>query len=261
MIANITAPLAMGQSSSYYTLRQAEGFGSAGVEVVKWKRPGFHGVKTPRAFWRERIMRLIIGVRASDSATYETKRRLLQSSFDLPRDGLTLLKFVTQGGLSLQAYVQLNAQIQAPLNAGEVTIGQFRLELIAEDPLFYSQTEDTDNILFSDGSGVVDPSGNSSVYPTVRIYGNVEDPVITNTTLGLTVNFSGLTVGAGEWVDVDMLNQTAVNQAGVSVFEYIDSDDFWWLQEGNNTITISGSTGSSGDRKIRVSRRAGYIGI
>jgi len=73
MITNITAPLAIGQSSEYYTIKQAEGFGSGGVEVVKWDRPGFHGVKTPRAFWRERIIRLVIGVRAPDSATFEQK--------------------------------------------------------------------------------------------------------------------------------------------------------------------------------------------
>ena len=54
MIANITSPLAIGQASDYYTLKEAEGFGSASVEVVKWDRPGFHGIKTPRAFWRER---------------------------------------------------------------------------------------------------------------------------------------------------------------------------------------------------------------
>ena len=261
MIANITAPLAIGQSSNYYTLKEAEGFGSAGVEVIKWDRPGFHGAKTPRAFWRERIMRLIIGVRSSTSADYETRRRALQAAFDLPRDGLTWLKFTTQGSLALQTQVQLNAQIQAPLRGGEVTIGDFRIELIAEDPVFYSQTQTATDITFASGSGVVANAGNSPIYPVVRVHGAVTDPVITNTTLGKTVSFTGLTIPAGEYIDIDMLNETVINQASVSKYEFINSDDFWWLGEGNNTITISGSVGGSGNRKITVTFRAGYIGI
>jgi len=75
MISNITAPIAIGLSSNYYSIKEADGFGSAGVEVVKWDRPGFHGIKTPRAFWRGRVIRLIIGIRGSTSAEYEQKRR------------------------------------------------------------------------------------------------------------------------------------------------------------------------------------------
>lgn len=261
MIANVTTPIALGQATANYVIRDATGFGSGGVDVVKWNRPGFHGVKIPRSFWRERIIRLVIGVRADTSATYEEKRRDLQAALDLPRDGLTTFKFITQGGLALQCDVQLNAPIQAPLRAGEVTIGEFRIELIAEDPLFYAQSESSEDITFVSGSGVVNPGGNAPVYPVIRIYGNVTDPVITNTTLGRTVSFSGLTIGANEWVDVDMFNETAVNQDGDSVFDTIDSDDFWWLAEGNNTITISATIGGSGNRKITITFRAGYIGI
>jgi hypothetical protein len=261
MIANITAPIAIGQASEYYTLKQAEGFGSGDVEVVKWSRPGFHGVKTPRAFWRERIMRLIVNCRNSTSAGYESKRRDLEAAFDTPRDGLTWLKFATQGGLALQTQVQLNAQIQATLNVGEVTIGDFRIELIAEDPVFYSQTETAQDILFSAGSGSVTNSGNSPVYPVIRVYGNVTDPIITNTTLGKTVSFSGLTISAGSYIDIDMLNETVVDELGASKYEYIVSDDFFTLLEGANTITISGTLGGSGNRKITTTFRAGYLGI
>jgi hypothetical protein len=261
MIANITSPLSIGQASAYYTLKEAEGFGSAGVEVVKWDRPGFHGIKTPRAFWRERVMRLIIGVRSSTSADYETRRRALEAAFDFPRDGLTWLKFTTQGGLSLQTQVQLNAEIQAPLVSGEVTIGDFRIELIAEDPVFYSQTETATDIAFSAGSGTVTNSGNSAVYPVIRVHGAITDAVITNTTLGKTVSFTGLTISAGNYVDIDMLNETVLYNGITNYYSYISSDDFWWLAEGANTITISGTIGGSGNRKVTVTFRAGYVGI
>lgn len=261
MIANITTPLAIGQASSYYTLREAEGFGSGEVDVIKWNRPGFHGIKTPRAFWRERIMRLIIGCRSSTSADYETRRRALEAAFDSPRDGLITLQFTTQGALALETYVQLNAQIQAPLRAGEVTIGEFRIELITEDPVFYSQTLTATDITFVTGSGVIINDGNAAVYPIIRVHGNVTDPVITNTTLGKTISFSGLIITVGHYIDIDMLNETVTDDLGVNDYSYVVTDDFWWLGEGNNTITISGTVGGSGDRKITVSYRDGYIGI
>jgi len=261
MIANISLPIAIGQSSDYYTLKEADGFASAALEVVKWDRPGFHGIKTPRAFWRERIMRMIIGCRSSTSADYETRRRALEAAFDFPRDGLTWLKFTTQGGLALQTQVQLNAQIQAPLNAGEVTIGDFRIELIAEDPLFYSQTQSVPEITFAAGSGVVNNAGNAPVYPVIRVHGAVTNPVITNTTLGKTVSFTGLTIAAGHYIDIDMLNETVTYDGITNYYAYINADDFWYLFEGNNTITISGSLGGSGYKKIVLTYRAGYIGI
>lgn len=261
MINNITAPIALGQASSYYTLRSADGFGSGGIEVVKWDRPGFNGIKTPRAFWRERIMRLVVSVRADTSAAYETKRRELEEAFDTPRNGLTLLKFTTVSGLALQSYCHLNAEMQSPLVAGEVTIGNFRIELVAEDPVFYSQTLTETDITFAVGSGTVTNGGNASVFPTVRVHGNVQNPVITNTTLGRTVSLTGYTISAGKYVDIDMLNETIVDESGNPVYSYINSDDFFWLKKGSNTITISGTVGGSGYRKATFSFRSGYLGV
>jgi len=261
LIANITAPIVIGQSSSYYTLREAEGFGSAGVEITSWNRPGFHGIKIPSAFWRERIIRLIIGVRAADSATYEQKRRDLQEAFDFPRNGLTWLKFTTQGGLELQCQVQLNSQIQAPLRGGEVTIGTFRIELIAQDPVFYSQTETEEDITFADETGIITNSGNAPIFPTVKIHGSIQNPGIQNATIGRTLSLDGITIAAGHYYNVDMLEETIKDEVGTSRYSYINSDDFFWLDKGNNTINLTGTPGGSGYRKATFTYRNGYLGI
>lgn len=206
-------------------------------------------------------MRLIIGVRAADSATYEQKRRDLLEAFDFPRNGLTWLKFTTAGGLELQIKVQLNAQIQAPLLAGEVTIGQFRIELVAEDPIFYAQTLQEEDITFVAGSGVLTNNGNAPVFPTVRVHGNIEDPSIQNSDIGRTVSFSSLTLPAGSYYDIDMLEETVEDETGSSVYTYIDSDDFFWLPKGATSIVLGGTPGGSGYRKVTFSFRDGYLGI
>jgi len=261
MIYEITAPIALGGTSEYYVIKSADGFGSAGVENVKWNRPGFDGIKVPKAFWRERIIRLVIGVKAPDSATYEEKRRDLQAAFDFPRNGLTWLKFKTVGGLELQTQVQLNAGIQAPLQAGHLTIGDFRIELVAEDPVFYSQDLTETDITFVAGEGTITNNGNAPVYPEVRIHGNVEDPSITNSNMDKTVSLSEVTIGAGHYYDLDMLNETVKDETGTNRYSYVDSDDFFWLATGSNTITLAGTPGGSGHRKVTFSFRDGYIGI
>jgi len=261
MLYEITAPIALGGTSEYYVIKSADGFGSASVENVKWDRPGFNGIKVPKALWRERIIRLVIGVKAPTSALYEEKRRDLQEAFDLPRNGLTWMKFKTVGGLELQTQVQLNAQIQAPLQAGHITIGDFRIELIAEDPIFYSQTEKETDVTFALGTGTVTNEGNAPVYPTVRVHGNVLNPSITNANTGRVVSFSGVTIGAGHYYDIDMLNEIVTDESGASKYSYISSDDFFWLEKGANTINLGGSAGSSGYRKVTFTFRDGYIGI
>jgi hypothetical protein len=261
MIYQISVPIALGGTSAYYVIKSAEGFGSAGVEPVKWDRPGFHGIKVPRAFWRERIIRLVIGVVASSSAIYEQKRRDLEAAFDFPRNGLSWLKFTTVGGLALQTQVQLNAQIQAPFQAGHITAGDFRIELIAEDPVLYSQTEKSTDITFLTGSGVVTNSGNAPVYPIVRVHGNVLNPSMMSSLIGRTVSLSGVTIASGHYYDIDMLNETVEDETGTNRYNYVNSDDFFWLASGSNTITLGGTRGSSGYRKITFSYRDGYLGI
>lgn len=261
MIANITAPLAIGLASDYYSIKSAEGFASASLNLTQFPRPGFHGIKIPRAYWRGRIMRLLIGIRAATSSIYEEKRRDLLEAFDFPRNGLTWLEFSTVGGLDLQVKVQLNAQIQSALIAGYVTIGEARIELIAEDPIFYSQTEHTQDITFVDGSGTVNNAGNAPVFSDFRIHGNVEDPSVENTDLGMTVSFTGITVAAGDYLDIDTGEEIVNNSILESKYSYLDEDDFFYLQKGDNTITLDGTTGGSGYRKVTFTYRDGYIGI
>ena len=254
--------LTIGQTSTYYKIKEALGFDSGDVSLVQHDRPGFHGSKIPRAFWRARTMRLLIGVKSSTISDYNTRRRALLAALDLPRDGETTMQLTTTDDLLLQCGVHLAGKIDAPLLRGQVTIGEAWIPLIAEDPNLYSQTLTQTNITFAAGSGTVSNGGNAPTYPIVRVHGAVSGTItITNTTLGRTVSFTGLSLAAGEYMDIDMLNETVTKNDSTNLYEYVDSDDFWWLAEGSNTITISASIGGSGERKITVSYRNAYTGI
>jgi len=254
--------LSMGLSNANYTIREAQGFGTAEVEMVRYERPGFHGSKVPRAYFRARTMRLRIGIKSSTAADYASKRRALLKAFDLPRDGLTLMTFTTSEPLTLQCYVQLAGAVEAPLLAGEVTMGEVWVPLIAPDPLFYSQTLTETDIAFVAGTGTINNTGDAPVFPDVRAYGNISGAiVIQNNTLGHTLSFSGLELDDAEYVDINMEDETITKNDSSNQYAYVDSDDFWWLLEGNNVINLSATLGGGGNKKITISYRLGYLGI
>jgi len=265
MIQDITINgLTIGQSSSYYTIRRAEGFGSPDVDVVSYNRPGFHGGKIPRAYWRARSMRLLIGIKSTTASDYAQRRRALFKAFDLPRDGLSTMTFTTEEGLDLQCDIQMAGAIQASLLPGEVTIGEAWIPIVSPSALFYSQTLTETDITFADGTGTINNTGDAPVFPDVRVIGKILDTAdieIENNTNGRTVSLTGLALDTAEYADIDMENELVTKNDLTNLYSYIDSDDFWWLDEGNNTINISANTGASGDRKITVSYRLGYIGI
>ena len=253
----------IGQSSEYYSLREARGFGSGEVDFVRFERPGFHGSKVPRAFWRARVMRLLIGVKADSISTYAEKRRDLLEAFDLPRDGLTTMTFTTTDSLDLQCDVQLAGPIDAPLLPGEVTIGEMWVSLIAPDPLFKSQTLTETDITFAAGTGVINNTGGAPIFPSVKAYGDISGAITleNDTVEGRVLSFTGLSLSSAEYVNIDMENETVLKNDLTNLYSYINSDDFWWLDKGNNTINISATEGGSGNKKITISYRIGYLGI
>jgi len=265
MITNITINgLTIGQSSSYYSIKRAEGFGSPDVSLVSFDRPGFHGSKIPRAFWRARSMRLLIGVKSTTKADYAARRRALFKAFDLPRDGLTTMQFTTEEALDLQCDVQLAGAIQASLLPGEVTLGEVWISIISPSSIFESQTLTETDITFAAGTGTINNTGDTPVFPEVRVLGALTaatDIILENNTVGRTVSLTGLALTDAEYSDIDMENETVIKTDLSNLYAYVDDDDFWWLDEGNNTINISGTVGGSGDKKITISYRIGYIGV
>lgn len=263
MISSLTINgLTMGTTSAYYTIKEAQGFGTSEVDVVRHERPGFHGSIVPRAYFRARVMRLRVGVKSTTISDYATKRRALLKALDLPRDGLTTMTFTTTDNLQLQCDVQLAGSVDAPLLGGEVTMGEMWIPLIAPNPLFLSQTETSQDITFATGTGIVNNTGDTLIFPEIEMYGDISGAIsLENNTTGRTLSFSGLSLGSSEYAVIDMENETVLKNDASNLYEYVDSDDFWWLDEGKNTINISATTGGSGDMKITVKYRAGYLGI
>lgn len=96
------------------------------------------------------------------------------------------------------------------------------------------------------GSATVTNAGTADAYPLLRIYGPCTDPSIENVTQGKTIVFEGLTVLAGEFVEIDVRAKT-IYYLGDSTDSRYDDLDFpasaWWtLSPGDNEITFGPAT-------------------
>jgi len=267
--------LVLGKNTDY-TILSARGFESPNVVVVKSPLAGRHGVTVHRSLWRERILRLEFGLRASTNLAYAELRKNFIEAFDLPRDGNTLMYITTSDGKNLQLTVNLSNILDGGFSPGELTIGKIRTELIAGDPAIYGQTLNEQNITppiaggvtlptvvpfalaSSGGSATVNNAGSGVSYPLIRIYGPSSNAHVRNSTLGVQFNIT-TDITASQFVDVDPLNQTVLLNGVTNYLQYFDGD-WWWLEPGNNSIQFNSDVNNPSSY-VRLQWRSAYAGI
>lgn len=92
-------------------------------------------------------------------------------------------------------------------------------------------------------------SGEYGVAPTpvlMRLYGSFTDPIITNQTTGEVFELDGVSVTAGNYLEIDMDAKTVLlnGSAGSSYYSKINwaTSSWWQLQPGGNELTVGATT-------------------
>lgn len=96
--------------------------------------------------------------------------------------------------------------------------------------------------------------GTADAYPILRVYGLCTNPVITNVTQGKSLAFTGLTINAGEFLEINTRART-VYYLGNSADSRYDKMNFassaWWtLSPGINLINFTPATFSTPSQTI-----------
>jgi len=243
MIKSITiGSLTIGREQANFFLHDAVGFESPDIRLAAFNLPGQHGAKFSNALWGKRVMRIEGRVMGATAAAYQTNRQTVELNVDL-RDGLRLMQFTMENADAWQAYIILSSPIEMAFRRGQMTFADFRLELTAFDPNFYSQTEHDQSIAKS-ATETINNAGNTETYPTVIINGPIAtSATLNNTTTGESATFT-IALGGGDHLDINFKERTVVKDDTTNQYSSF-SGDWWELAAGNNSIQLT--TGDGGD--------------
>lgn len=111
------------------------------------------------------------------------------------------------------------------------------------------------------GAGTLNNAGNGYATIDIQIIGPGEGFTIINQTTGDSFKIDGLTLTAGQIIEVFGSTQT-VTQQGVSIYQYVTSDStFITLASGNNNLALYVDSGATLDTKAIITWYNTYVGI
>ena len=250
--------------------------------VSRSKRPRAHGSWNETSLYEGAIFSLSGYVRGDTVAAANEALANIRAAFALD-GGSALLRYTYEGDAAgCLAYVRQDGDLNAPLS-GSAPLIPWAVDVVAADPREYSQDMRTWTIdptqagstggisfplSFPLSFGAAYPSGvvtvsNDGTYPTPPVYridGPAIDPVISNETTGRSIVTSGLTLAAGEVVEIDVdarrLTLQGTRRPDLIVAATTAWDD---IPRGQSNIRMTGSGFVSGQSLLTVQFRDARI--
>lgn len=123
------------------------------------------------------------------------------------------------------------------------------------------------DLSFGGGSGVIgattiEPGGTADVWPIIRVYGPCVDPAIEHVERGQQIAFAGLTVAAGDFVEIDTRQRTIRYNANAADPRYSSVDwavSSWWPLSPEEQSIVFDPAGSSAPAMAEFAWRTAYI--
>ena len=200
-----------------------DGFGLPPVSRKTERGPFQHGTSPKGIRLEPRTIQLVLMAYGDTEDDYYARRDELAYIFS-PSDDLIKLRFTLPSGAVRQIDCAYNGGPTLPSSDRYGNSQKVAVSLVADDPTWYDPTGVTVSFGVSAGgsafnvplavpvnvgSSTLDQSvsvaytGSWDAYPVVSIYGPIANPVVTNTTTGDKLDFTGTTIGAGDIYTID----------------------------------------------------------
>lgn len=266
-----------------------DGIGAAPVRRMTEQGPFQHGV-TDKGFRLEpRMVRLALVIPGEDVVDWWQRRDQILRLFPPDKTGILRVTYDPGDG-SGEVQRQVDCQFAGELGLASVDKRGYHhlatVTLRAADPVWYDPAAHA--ITFGnvgggtawdipweipwtlgtstlDTSYAIDYLGTWESFPTIRIVGPVANPVITNETTGEKLDFTGTTIGSGDWYEIDLRygHKTVVDESGANQISKLTTDSdlaTWSLHPGTNSIHAAGGSIDANTR-IEISYQHRYLGI
>lgn len=246
------------------------GWGGGAIDTPVVNRP-FGSAKSFPTKSGQRVFGFNGKIIGSSLSNWMSQRRQLLAVL-LPTDYIDedelLLEATTDDGLDIRALVRLSKQPDMDLQPDYYLHGFYSIELVAEDPLLYLQTETTVTIA-ANGSGTANnialASGGANVRPVFTITGPGTDFTITNTTTGEFLVVEA-TLTAGQSITIDVNAGTIQRNDGTNLYgSFTDGSsglgDWIKIVPGDNGFDFDVASGNTGATELDIVYRKAYKGI
>ena len=261
-----------------YHLANIEGLLISGLEFASYNIPQSNTAGFVSNYTHSKVISIDIAVRGTDINDFYTKRQALLKAIYPNTNQSVVFTYTTEDskvytfegylrtgvneGERTGAYQTIGFSIYVP--SGTITNGNLNSITLAQTGVASGAVLPwTLPILLGtvSGAGTLTNSGNGYATVNIQIVGPGEGFTILNQTTGDSFKVDGLTLTAGQIIEVFGSTQT-VTQQGVSIYQYVTSDsNFITLAPGNNNLALYVDSGATSDTKAIITWYNTYVGI
>jgi hypothetical protein len=250
-------------------LSRIEGLLTGGIEFASYNIPQGNTSAFVSNYSHSRVISVDIGIRGSSLVDFYEKRQALMLALYPPQQSPITFTYTSDDnevytfegylrttpneGQRNGTYQEIGISIFVP--SGTINKGNLNSITLEQTGVASGVVLPwTLPVLLGDVSGtaVVVNNGNSYSPLDISIIGPGLDFTIINQTNGQSFKIEGLSLIAGQTIEVSGTDLT-VKQAGVSVYQYVASDSqFLQLTPGNNTLAFYVGSGETADTKAII---------
>ena len=261
-----------------YHLANIEGLLISGLEFASYNIPQSNTAGFVSNYTHSKVISIDIAVRGTDIDDFYNKRQALLKAIYPNTNQSVVFTYTTEDskvytfegylrtgvneGERTGAYQTIGFSIYVP--SGTITNGNLNSTTLAQTGVASGAVLPwTLPILLGtvSGAGTLTNSGNGYATVNIQIVGPGEGFTILNQTTGDSFKVDGLTLTAGQIIEVFGSTQT-VTQQGVSIYQYVTSDsNFITLAPGNNNLALYVDSGATSDTKAIITWYNTYVGI
>lgn len=273
-----------------YHVVEFDGFGMSPVRRLTQRGPLQNGDTDVGFRLDPRTMRVAVLAYSSTPAAMHTKREQLLGLLRPGTDAVKLRWTYANAGGTVQRQIDCHVQGGLSLGSSGLIKNNWRdvVEFRASDPTWYDpaggsvQFAQTGGgtpmpipllvpITFGastlNGSAVIALSDANAwdTFPIIYVTGPITGLVLTNTSTGDKLDFTGSSVGSGVTYTIDLRYgyKTVIDSTSTNRINQLTSDSniaTWRLVPGNNTITATG-TSIDANTRIYIQYNTRYIGV
>lgn len=242
-------------SRSGYSVQRVSGFSLPDKDHLIARGPQQHGATYVDTFFQPRRCSLAIMIAGCDAEEFQAKHRELVRAMNPLDDGVLRIIAEDQTRYTLTC----RPVTAITLRRHNARIGEALVQLVADDPFFYTPAEETDylsalsaglTIPFTIPAIISSPTnqatftvsndGDLPVYPTIYIRKIFSNPSFINDTTGETLTVSDTPAGPAT-LTVDMGQRTAIVSTFGGTINVLGSvsGTFWDLARGDNHIRVT----------------------